>query len=219
MAQPVEVLHPHAGPPVVVHGDVALRHLPQVLPHEHRGEPGEVGPQLLIALRPGGNQDDPVHLPPDHQLEELLLLLQVPGGVAQNDVVPPGPGLAVDMVGQVGHERVVYPREDQAQQLGALHHHGPGHGVGGVVHLLAHLEDALPGVHTDLRTAGEGPGDGGVGNPGGFCDIFDGHVLHMMTSVTKIFRIIFRKFIVKPAARNCKGKLSYFPYFLYFCTD
>ena len=40
------------------------------------------GPQLLIALRPGGHQNDAVHLPPDHQLEQFPLLLQVTGGVA-----------------------------------------------------------------------------------------------------------------------------------------
>ena len=157
MAQPVEILHPDVGPPVVVHRHVALRHLPQVLAHEHRGQAGEVGPQGLVALRPGGEEDDAVHLPPNHQLEQLPLLLQLPGGIAQDDVVAPGPGLPVDVVGELRHEGVVDPCEDQAQQLGALHDHGPGHGVGGVVHFLADLENALAGIGADLRAAGQGP--------------------------------------------------------------
>ena len=214
VAKAAEVLHAHIRPPVVIHRDVALRHLPQVLAYEHRGQAGQIGAQLFVALRAGGNQDDAVHLPPDHQLKQLLFLLQVPGGVAQNDIVASGPGLTVDVVGQIRHEGVVYPRKNQAQQFGAFHYHGPGHRVGRIIHLLADLEDPLPGIYADLRAAGQGPGNGGVGNAGCFCNVFDGNILHKLASLAKIFRTFFRNFIVKPDAQNCKNNLGVSHHFL-----
>ncbi len=50
VAQAVEIFHAHVRPAVVVHRDVALRHLPEVLSHKHCGQAGEIGAQLLVTL-------------------------------------------------------------------------------------------------------------------------------------------------------------------------
>ena len=147
-----------------------------------------MGLEGSIALGAGREEDHAVHLASDHQLKQLTLLIQIPGGVAEDDIVASCPGLTVNVIGQLGHEGVVYAGEDQPQELGAVHDHGTGNGVGGVVHFLADLQDPLPGIHTDFRTAGECTGHRGIGDASRLCYIFDGHILHKRFLLRKLYR-------------------------------
>ena len=118
------------------------------------------------------------------------------------------------MVGQLGHEGVADIRQNQSQQLGAAHDHGPGNGIDRVIHFLADLQDAVPGVLTDFGTSGKRPGHRGVGDTGYLCNIFDGNVFHSRPSLRKYpyiyLRILYRVFPKKSTiyAKNSKNFLS-----------
>ena len=119
-----------------------------------------------------GDHDDPVHLTADQEGEDLLLQVVVVGGVADHEGVAPVPGVDLQMPREFAHEGVVQAGHDEPQHVGAPLDHGPGHGVGGVAHLLAELQDAPAGLLADLGTPRKGAGDRGVGNAGHFCDVF-----------------------------------------------
>ena len=207
--QPVQVLHTHIGPPEIIHGDIALLGIPEVFSHKHCGKPGEEGLQAVVALGPRGQENHTVHLAADHQLKQLPLLLNVPGGVAEDNIVASGPGLTVNVIGKLGHKGIIDARKNEPQKLGAFHDHGPGHGVGGVVHFFADIQDSSSGFLADFRAAGQSPGHGGIGDAGGFCHILDGNVFHTVTSLRKC-ALYFRNSIVKAFAKKSKGKLYSF---------
>ena len=88
------------------------------------------------------------------------------------------PGAHLGVIGQFGHELVINGGDHQPDEPGALGHHGTGHIVGGVAHFVAELDDALPGVAADLVAAGEGAGNGGVGDAGRLGDVLQGYTFH-----------------------------------------
>ena len=137
MTQMVQVLHAHPCPTEIVHGDIALRGIPQVLPDKHSGHAAQERFQGMVALGIRRQQDHPIHLAADHELKEHAFLFKTSQGVAQDNVVSPVPGLAVNVIGQFRHEGIGDVRDNQSQELGAFHHHGAGHGVGGVIHFPA----------------------------------------------------------------------------------
>ena len=196
VAQLIEVFGADIGAPAVVHSHVALGLVPEVLTEEHRGDLVGVGPDVLIGLGALGDDEDAVHLPSQQQLDHRLLLLQIRAGVAQHHVIAMGPGAHLRVIGQLGHKGVVDGGHHQADEVRLLHHHGAGHVVGGIAHLVAELDDALPGVATDLGTARQGAGNRGIGDARRLGDIFQGHTFHLYRLLhaaenRKRFRFIF----------------------------
>ena len=94
---------------------------------------------LEVIVGSGALRDDEnsVHLPAQQQLEHGLFLLQIRTGITEHDVITVGPGADFRVVGKLRHELVVHRGDHQSDEVGALGHHGPGHKVGGVAHLIA----------------------------------------------------------------------------------
>ena len=178
VAQLIEVLGADVGPPAVVHGHVALGLVPEVFAEENRGHLVRVSPDVLVGLGALGDDEDAVHLPAEEELYHRLLLLQVRPGVAEHDVVPVSPGAHLGVIGQFRHELVVDGGDHQPDEPRALGHHGAGHVVGGVAHFITKLDNALPGVAADLVAAGEGAGNGGVGDARRLGDVLQGYTFH-----------------------------------------
>ena len=202
VAKLIQIFHTDLGTPVVIYRYIALRHLTQVLPDEHGGDATEIGMELVVALDPGGEKEDTVYLTANHELKELPLLLRIPGRVAKDNVVASGAGLPVDMIGKLRHEGGVHTGEDQTKELGGPHHHGPGHGVGRVVHILAQLQDPTSGFFADLGAACQRAGDGGVGDAGGFGHVLDGDVFHTLLLCNENFRTIHENIVTHPHKKS-----------------
>ena len=64
------------------------------------------------------------------------------------------------------------------RQRRPLPHHGAGHVVPRVAHLIAQADDPLPGVLADLVAPGQGPGDRGIGDTGSLCHVLQRYTLH-----------------------------------------
>ena len=189
VAQLIEVLRADIGPPAVVHGHVALRLVPEVLAEEDRGHLVRVGPDVLIGLGALGDDEDAVHLPAEKELHHRLLLLQIRPGVAEHDVVPMPPGAHLGVIGQLRHKLVVDGGNHQPDEPRALGHHGAGHVVGGIAHLVAELDNALPGVAANLVAAGKGAGDGGVRYAGGFGHVLQSYTFHSFSSFPRHWKL------------------------------
>ena len=97
-----------------------------------------------------------------------------------------GPGADFRVVGKLRHELVIHGGDHQADEVGALGHHGPGHKVGGVAHLIAQLQNPFPGLTADLGAAGKGTGYGSIGDACGFGDIFQCYIFHRIDSLAKV---------------------------------
>ena len=96
-------------------------------------------------------------------------------------------GIKVDVIRQLRHKGVVHIGNDEPQELGTLADHRTGYRIGGVIHLLADLQDAGPGPFADLGASGQGARDGGIGDTGNFCDVFNGDIFHGFLSWKKMF--------------------------------
>ena len=178
MPQLVEILHAQHRAAMIVHRHKTLRRVPQVLAHENGRDPRQKPRQRAVTLRLRRKQDHAVHLAADHQLKQTPLLFQRAQRIHQDDVVPPRPRLAVDVVRQLRHERVGDVRHDQPQQLRRLHHHRPRHRVRRVIHLPAQRQDPLPRLFADLGAARQCPRYRGIGYPRRPRDVLDGDLFH-----------------------------------------
>ena len=143
MAQLIEVLGAQIGAPAVVNGHIALGLAPQVFTEEHRGDLIQIGFEVIVGFRALRDDEDPVHLPAQQQLEHGLFLLQVRTGITEHDIITVGTGADFRVVGKLRHELVVHRGDHKSDEVGALGHHGPGHKVGGVAHLIAQLQNPL----------------------------------------------------------------------------
>lgn len=119
-----------------------------------------------------GDDEDAVYLSAQQQLYHRLFLPQIRAGVAEHDVIAVGAGADLRMVSQLRHELVVHRRHHQTDQVGALGDHGAGDKVGGIAHFVAQLQYPLSGFTADLRAAGEGAGNRGIGNAGCLGHVF-----------------------------------------------
>ena len=171
VAKLIEVLGAQIGAQAVVHSHIALGLAPQVFAEEHRGDLIQIGLEVIVG--PGALRDDEnsVHLPAQQQLEHGLFLLQIRTGITEHDVITVGPGADFRVVGKLRHELVVHRGDHKSDEVGALGHHGPGHKVGGVAHLIAQLQNPFPGLAADLGAAGKGTGYGSIGDACCFGDI------------------------------------------------
>ena len=118
-----------------------------------------------------GDDEDAVYLSAQQQLYHRLFLPQIRAGVAEHDVIAVGAGADLRVVSQLRHELVVHRGDHKSDEVGALGHHGPGHKVGGVAHLIAQLQNPFPGLAADLGAAGKGTGYGSIGDACCFGDI------------------------------------------------
>ena len=75
VAKLVEVFGADVGAAAVVHGDIALGLVPQVLADEYRGHLVGVGPDVLVGLGALGHDENAVHLAAQQQLNHCFLLL------------------------------------------------------------------------------------------------------------------------------------------------
>ena len=171
VAQLIEVLGTQIGAPAVVNGHIALGLAPQVFTEEHRGDLIQIGFEVIVGFRALRDDEDPVHLPAQQQLEHGLFLLQVRTGITEHDIITVGTGADFRVVGKLRHELVVHRGDHKSDEVGALGHHGPGHKVGGVAHLIAQLQNPFPGLAADLGAAGKGTGYGSIGDACCFGDI------------------------------------------------
>ena len=171
VAQLIEVLGAQIGAPAVVNGHIALGLAPQVFTEEHRGDLIQIGFEVIVGFRALRDDEDPVHLPAQQQLEHGLFLLQVRTGITEHDIITVGTGADFRVVGKLRHELVVHRGDHKSDEVGALGHHGPGHKVGGVAHLIAQLQNPFPGLAADLGAAGKGTGYGSIGDACCFGDI------------------------------------------------
>ena len=172
MAQGVEVFRSDLHAPMIIHRNIVLRIILHVLADEHRRYLAGQGVQGLVGFVPHGDHDDPIHLAADQKGEDLLLQVVIVRGVADHQIIAPGTSIYLQVGRELAHKGVVQAGHDEPQHVGAPLDHGPGHGVGGVAHLLAELQDAPAGLLADLGTPRKGAGDRGVGNAGHFCDVF-----------------------------------------------
>ena len=185
VSQVIEVFRADVGAPGVVHSDIALGLVPQILRQKHRGDLVRVSPDVLIGLRALGYDEDAVHLAPQQQLHHSLLLLQIGTGVAQHDIVPVRPGTHLRVISQFRHELVVDGGHHQANEVRLFHDHGAGHIIGGIAHFITQLDDPLPGLTADLRTAGKGAGDRCIRHTGGLRNIFQRYTFHTASSFSR----------------------------------
>ena len=171
VAKLIEVLGAQIGAQAVVHSHIALGLAPQVFTEEHSGDLIQIGLEVIVGPGALGDNEDPVHLPAQQQLEHGLFLLQVRTGITEHDIITVGTGADFRVVGKLRHELVVHRGDHKSDEVGALGHHGPGHKVGGVAHLIAQLQNPFPGLAADLGAAGKGTGYGSIGDACCFGDI------------------------------------------------
>ena len=178
VSQSVEILHPQIGASAVVHRYVALGLIPQILAEKHRRDLLQQRGDLLIGGRGLGDDQNPVHPAAQQQFDHHLLLFQIRLRVAQHNVVAPGPGAHLHIIGQLGHELIFNGRHYQSQQIRLFHHHGAGHVVPRVPHLVAQADNPLPRALSDLVTPRQSPGYRCIRDTGGLGHILQCHVLH-----------------------------------------
>ena len=171
VAQLIEVLGAQIGAPAVVNGHIALGLAPQVFAEKHRGDLIQIGLEVIVGSGALRDDEDPIHLSAQQQLEHGLFLLQVRTGITEHDIITVGTGADFRVVGKLRHELVVHRGDHKSDEVGALGHHGPGHKVGGVAHLIAQLQNPFPGLAADLGAAGKGTGYGSIGDACCFGDI------------------------------------------------
>lgn len=93
VAQLIEVLGTQIGAPAVVNGHIALGLAPQVFTEKHRGDLIQIGFEVIVGFRALRDDEDPVHLPAQQQLEHGLFLLQVRTRITEHDIITVGTAL------------------------------------------------------------------------------------------------------------------------------